>query len=302
VKNTLITLCAAAFLFLSGCAGPPDAGPSDRIDVLVSILPQKQFVEAVGGEAVRVHVLIPPGASPATYEPKPGDLMRIEDADVYFRIGHIGFELAHASEIQALNPKMRVADTSADVTLRYFDAEESHGHTEPEEAAHPEGVDPHIWLSPTAVKLQVAVIAETLSEIEPEKSDLYAANAMSYSARLDGLHQELTEMLGGLTSRNILVFHPAWGYFADAYHLEQIAIEQEGKDPTVDQLRHIIDTARASGIRVIFVQEQFSRETARSIAQQIEGVVVPIDPLAEDYIRNLRSVGQTLLRYLNSKK
>ena len=316
MKNHIITVCAAAFLILNGCARPQQSGPRDRIDVLVSILPQKQFVEAVGGDTVRVHVLVPPGASPATYEPKPGDLIHIEEADVYFRIGHIGFELAHASEIQALNPDMRIADTSADVTLRYFSAGESHEHTETGEAAHthgrdeglgqkdspPEGVDPHIWLSPKAVKLQVAKIAETLSELEPGSSDLYAANALSYSARLDSLHQDLTEMLAGLDSRAILVFHPAWGYFTDAYGLEQIAIEQAGKDPTIEELGHIIDTARASGIRVIFVQEQFSRETARSVAQQIDGVVVSINPLAEDYFRNLRSVGQILLRHLSSRK
>jgi zinc transport system substrate-binding protein len=282
--------------------------------VLVSILPQKGFVEAVGGDHVSVHVLIPPGASPATYDPKPVDLVRVEEADVYFRIGHIGFEQAHFSQLRSLNPGMTVVDTSAGLELRRFGAHESHAHDHDEQGKEEQageetgaeegeavagGVDPHVWLSPLAVKLQVETITRTLAELDPEQAGVYRGNAAAYSARLDDLHAELTALLSGLESRTILVFHPAWGYFADAYGLKQLAIEQAGKDPTAEQLRHIIDTARGSDIKVIFIQAQFSRELAASVAQEIDGVVVSIDPLAEDYIPNLRSVGQTVHDYLN---
>jgi zinc transport system substrate-binding protein len=310
MRRTL-SLCAVCLALWSACGQAPKEDAGMPLDVLVSILPQRNFVQAVGGDHVSVHVIIPPGASPATYNPKPGDLVRIEEADVFFRIGHIGFEQAHFGKIRSLNPDMRVVDTSQDIELRHFGEDESHEHEhEGEERAGKEtsvgegadqagGVDPHVWLSPPAVKLQVAAIARALAELDPEHADVYLSNARAYSARLDELHAELTALFARLESRTILVFHPAWGYFADAYGLEQLAIEQAGKDPTAEQLRRIIDTARRGDIKVIFVQAQFSRELAGSIAQQIDGVIVSIDPLAEDYITNLRSVGQTVHDYIN---
>ncbi len=306
-------MCAVCLLLWSACGQAPQEDVGDSPKVLVSILPQKDFVEAVGGEYVSVHVIIPPGASPATYDPKPGDLVRVEEADIFFRIGHIGFEQAHFNQIRSLNPDMRVVDTSEGIELRHFGSDESHAHDhehEGEEHAeegagaeseddHGRGVDPHVWLSPLAVKLQVGAIARALAELDPGRADDYRNNAAAYTAQLDELHAELTALLAGLESRTILVFHPAWGYFTDAYGLEQLAIEQAGKDPTAEQLRQVIDTARREDIKVIFVQAQFSRELAASVAREIDGVAVSIDPLAEDYIVNLRNVGQTVYDYLN---
>ncbi len=298
MKETL-SLCAACLVLCAACAQAPSEGTGALLNVLVSIPPQKNFVEAVGGDLVAVHVLIPPGASPATYDPKPGDLVRVEEADVFFRIGHIGFEQAYLSRIRSLNPDMRVVDTSQGIELRYFGEAESHAHEDDgEEHGHLGGVDPHVWLSPPAAKLQVEAIARVLAEMDPEHADTFRANALDYAARLDALHAELAAMFAGLEARTILVFHPAWGYFTDAYGLKQLAIEQSGKAPTAEHLRHIIDTAKASGIEVIFVQAQFSREVAGSMAREIGGVVVSIDPLAEDYIGNLRAVGKTVHEHL----
>jgi len=310
MRRTL-SLCAVCLALWSACGQAPKEDAGMPLDVLVSVLPQRNFVQAVGGDRVDVHVIIPPGASPATYDPRPGDLVRVEEADVFFRIGYIGFEQAHFSKIRSLNPDMRVVDTSQGIELRHFGEDESHTHDQGKEehadegtgaeegAEHAGGVDPHVWLSPPAVKLQVDAIARTLGELDPGHADVYLSNARAYAARLDELHAELTDLFARLESLTILVFHPAWGYFTDAYGLEQLAIEQAGKDPTAEQLRHIIDTAKRADIKVIFVQAQFSRNLARSVAQQIDGVVVPIDPLAEDYIKNLRSVGQTVHDYLN---
>jgi zinc transport system substrate-binding protein len=294
-----LSLYVACLVLCAACAQAPSVDTDALLNVLVSIPPQKNFVEAVGGDLVAVHVLIPPGASPATYDPKPGDLVRVEEADVFFRIGHIGFEQAYLSRIRSLNPDMRVVDTSQGIELRYFGEAESHAHEhDGEEHGHLEGVDPHVWLSPPAAKLQVEAIARVLAEMDPEHADTFRANALDYAARLDALHAELAALFAGLEARTILVFHPAWGYFTDAYGLKQLAIEQSGKAPTAEQLRHIIDTAKASGIEVIFVQAQFSREVAGSVAREIGGVVVSIDPLAEDYIGNLRSVGKTVHEHL----
>lgn len=303
-------LWIVCLILCGACAKAPSESPHARLNVLVSILPQKNFVEAVGGDLVAVHVLVPPGASPATYDPKPGDLVRVEEADVFFRIGHVGFEQAYLPKIRSLNPDMRIVDTSRDIELRYFGEGESHSHEhegeehgqegtgEGGEPGHTGGVDPHVWLAPPAVKLQVEAITRVLAEMDPEHAETFRGNALDYGERLDALHAELTALFAELEARTILVFHPAWGYFTDTYGLKQLAIEQAGKEPTAEQLRHIIDTAKASGIKVIFVQAQFSRGVAGSVAQEIGGVVVSIDPLAEDYIGNLRAVGKTVHEYL----
>ncbi len=305
-------LSASALVLMIGCGRSPQPHADGLIHVLVSILPQKQFVEAVGGNAVTVHVLIPPGASPATYDPKPNDLIRVEEAHVYFRIGHIGFEKSHLPKIESLNPDMQIVDTSRGIELRFFAEDEAHTHghaaedsARPDEenaaSAHgPSGdVDPHVWMSPPAVKIQVATIAASLAEMAPLQAEQFRANAAAYTNKLDRVDKELKAMFAGLHSPNLLVFHPAWGYFADSYGLKQIAIEQAGKDPSPDRMQRIIGIAKASDIRVIFVQQQFSRGIARSVAEEIGGVVVTVDPLAADYLANLKTVGETIFEYLN---
>jgi zinc transport system substrate-binding protein len=154
-------------------------------------------------------------------------------------------------------------------------------------------------MSPPAVKIQVSTIAASLAEMAPHRAEQFQANAAAYTAKLDGLHEELKAIFAGLHSPNLLVFHPAWGYFADTYGLRQIAIEQAGKEPSPEQMQRIIDIAKASDIRVIFIQQQFSRGIALSVAEQIGGVVVSIDPLAEDYLANLKTVGRIIFEHLS---
>jgi zinc transport system substrate-binding protein len=272
------------------------------INVVVSILPQKAFVEAVGGNLMKVSVLIPPGGSPATYEPKPGDLARLEQADIYFRIGHIQFEHSHAARFSQLNPDMKIIDTSTNADLRYFGEHEDHHHGE--EADHHDEqdrlVDPHIWLSPLEVKKQIEIMARSLSTEDPENQVIYNKNAEVYIKRLEELDAELRTLFSDLQSDKLLVFHPAWGYFAREYGLEQIAIEDFGKEPTAEHLKKVIDLAAKEEIRVIFIQSQFNAGIAQSIASEIGAVVISIDPLAEDYITNLRKAAAKISENLRS--
>lgn len=344
MKALVLMLSMVVSMTLLGCAQPPKdlevAGESNqKINALVSILPQKAFVKAVGGEKVKVSALIPPGGSPATYDPKPSDLANVESADIYFRIGHIPFEKAHAHKFSELNKDLRVVDTSKGVELRYFGVQEAHTHEdeggnveqdhedhlneenneddhhaeELQEGMHDEGhqdhdhgydnaqrsVDPHIWLSVLEVKKQVNTIAQSLSEIDPDNSQFYKDNAKEYISELDNLHAEIQERFAQLHSNKLMVFHPAWGYFARDYGLEQVAIEQDGKEPTAKQLQNVISEAREENVKVIFVQSQFNQDIAKSIAEEIGAVVVSVDPLAEDYIPNLHKISEKLVQHLN---
>jgi len=296
----LFVLVVAVGLF-SGCVNDSEKESDGKLNVIVSILPQKAFVNAVGGNHVNVMELIPAGGSPATYEPKPSDLTNVEKADIYFRVGFIPFEKSHAGKFAGLNPSMKIVDTSEDVQLRYFGVNEEHSHEGEENNAGEHGgeVDPHIWLSPLQVKKQVDVIAVTLSEADPENAVEYNKNAEEFKQQLADLHFELEQEFKELKTDKLMVFHPAWGYFADEFGLEQIAIEQDGKEPTAEQLQYLIDEARAENIKVIFVQSQFNKGIADSIAEEIDAVVVSIDPLSEDYLNNLRNVALTIVEYLN---
>ncbi len=317
MKNNiaLVIVVLAAIALVAVVFFWPDSSESsgdniEDINAIVSILPQKEFVESVGGDHVSVKELIPPGSSPATYDLSPQDLAAIEEADIYFRIGHVPFEKANIDRIKSLNPDLVIIDTSESIPLRFFGEEgghdqgEAHGggvgehesedEGEDKEAHHNEGADPHIWLSPNLVKLQVESIYVGLAEADPANANEYRANADTYIARLDSLDNELNAVFEGIGTNVLMVFHPAWGYFADAYGLEQIAIEQEGKEPTASQLQDLIDTARHEGVKVIFVQAQFDKSVAESITEEIGAVMIQIDPLAENYIENLESVGETI--------
>ena len=308
MKKYIIIVVVILFIAVGNCqAAINNQNPnnSEKLEVVVSILPQKAFVEAVGGHFVKVKALIPPGGSPATYEPKPGDLVNVEKADIYFRIGHIPFEKSHASKFANLNPDMKIIDTSVSVKLRYFGKDKEHKHEQEEPSAIKEQeeeqlkkVDPHIWLSPIQVKKQIDIIRETLSQRDPSNAEYYQSNAENFKKQMDDLHRDLNEKFRALKTDKLMVFHPAWGYFADEYHLKQIAIEQDGKEPTAKQLQSIIDLAKKENIKVIFVQAQFNKEIAQSIAEQIGATVIPINPLSEDYLNNLKAVAIQIVESL----
>ena len=185
----------------------------------VSILPQKYFVERVGGERVTVGVMVEPGESPHTYDPTPRQLANLSVADLYFRIG-VGFEHVWMDKLAAINPKMTVVDTRRQVPLRAIEGH-SHHHGESSGHHHGEGeADPHIWLSPPLVKRQATTIYEALSQIDPAGADYYRANLEGFCQDLDALDQWIRHTLGDLKTRSFMVFHPSWGYYADAYDLK----------------------------------------------------------------------------------
>jgi zinc transport system substrate-binding protein len=289
---------------------------SDRISIFVSILPQKYFVQQIGKELVDVQIMVQPGASPATYEPKPKQMADLSKAKIYFAIG-VPFENAWLRKIAAANPNMRVVHTDHgieklaiaahhhhhdDQAKKHHEGEHheaDHDHEKKEHhggAVHDEdhhehaGLDPHIWLSPPLVKIQARTILGALQEVDRGHRSLYEANFKEFTAQIDQLDADLKKTFAGKTGLQFMVFHPAWGYFAHAYGLKQAPIEIEGKNPKPAQLKELIEHARESGIKIIFVQPQFSAKSAELVAREIGGQVAFADPLAEDWVANLREV------------
>lgn len=265
----------------------PTLADERPLDVFVSILPQKYFVERVGAERVAVSVMVGPGRSPATYDPTPRQLSRLSEAELYFRIG-VAFENVWMDRIRAANPHMQIIDSLRGIELRTVDSA-----ARDESPAGNGGIkDPHVWTDPGRVKIMAANIRDALIESDPEHRADYERNYKSFAADLERLDSWIRDLFRELPSHNFMVFHPSWGYFADAYGLRQIPIESGGKEPGPKTLALLIDDARKAGVKVIFVQQQFSRRTAQTVAQAIGAEVVSVDPLAEDYLENMRRVAR----------
>jgi zinc transport system substrate-binding protein len=268
-----------------GFAGTAVAGDVP-LQVYVSILPQRDFVEQIAKDRVAVAVMVSPGANPATYEPKAQQMAGLSRAQIYFAVG-APFEAVWLPRIAAANPAMRIVHTDAGIPKRAMAA---HYHDGEAHGADHGSPDPHVWLAPPLVKIQARAILEALVAADPESREFYEANWRNFVARLDDLDQRLQQTFARQQGMRFMVFHPAWGYFADAYGLIQVPIELEGKAPKPAQLQELVEIARRHAIQVVFVQPQFSRRNAELVAREIGARVVAADPLAADWFANMNEV------------
>jgi zinc transport system substrate-binding protein len=260
---------------------------AEPIPIFVSIAPQKYFVERIGGNQVNVEVMVKPGESPATFNPNPKKMSRLSQAKLYFSIG-VSFESIWIGRIQSMQPGLQFVPLH-DTT--YEKPEMDHDH--PSHHSHGSN-DPHTWTSPAKVKLMAQKIKETLSRTEPQMEKYFKKNLQGFLSDLDKLDSDIRKTIAGSTNRRFMVFHPAWSYFANDYGLEQISIEEGGKEPGPRSLQKIIEKGKRLGIKVIFVQKQFSLSIAKKIAKMIGASVREMDPLAEDYMNNMRRTAKAI--------
>lgn len=253
-----------------------------KIGVVVTLLPQADFVEKVGGDHVKVTVMVPPGASPHTYEPTAGQLREVSRAQMYAKVGSgIEFELAWFDKIREVNREMLVVDCSKGIQLRGAEDEQ--------------GADPHIWTSPRNARVMVENICAGLIQIDPEHEAEYTANRDRYLQELDGVDAYIHARLDRYTKHRVfLIYHPSFGYFAAEYNLTQLAIEHEGKAPSPKVIQDCIDYARQYNLSYLYVEPQFATRDAEVIAHEIGGQIVFIDPLPLDYCATMRSVAASL--------
>lgn len=259
--------------------------------VIVSIPPQKAFVEAIAGELAEVEVLLRPGQNPVTFAVSPRLLARLGKAEAFFTIG-VPMESSILPRLEKTFPDIEVVDTSGGIRKRSL---EDHVHAAgSEEGEHKHSEDPHIWLSPGLVKVQLRHYLRTLQGLLPDQRDLLNKNYRDFVEKLEVLDDELAHLLKDFRRFTVFVYHPAFGYFLDRYGLRQETVELQGKQPSPQQLRYLIALAKEHGTKVIFVQPQFNRRSAQMVARAIGGRVEPLDPLAENYLDNLRKMGETI--------
>lgn len=263
-------------LLCLSCSSSGEPSAQEKIRVFVGIPPQAFFVRRIGGDRVAVEVLVRPGASPHTFEPTPKQISSLASADIFFSIG-LPFEKHLVQKLERGIEHLRIVDTTHGVAFRKSTGSEEHP-------------DPHIWLNPLLVKTIASNICEVLQKLDPAFSELYAENLTVFCRDLDSLYERTKALLAPYAGREFLVFHPAFGHFAAAFDLKQIAIEKEGKEPGGRHLASLIEYAKKKRLKVLFVQPQFSDRTARTVAESIQAEIVPLDALAYDYIHNMETI------------
>lgn len=273
-----------AITIFSGCVSQdessiavPSNNASHRINVVTTIAPLGDFVKTVGGEKVLVTVVVPPGAEPHTFEPTPSLMRDMAKADLYIMNG-AGLEFWMNKLLQA-NEKMVVVDSSQGIVLQQENEDE---------------IDPHIWLSLRNAAVQVNNICSGLIQVDPQNKEYYIKNRDGYLEKLKALDNELNSTFAGKNNTIFIVHHPAWTYFARDYGLTQVPLMENEKEPGPKYLGEVIELAKKNNITTIFVEPEFNPKSAEAIAGEMNARIVTIDPLAGNYLDNIRNASREI--------
>lgn len=294
LKQKMFLLLIPIFLLsLASCGlGGDKSNSNAKPKILVSIAPQKYFVEKIVGDFAELVVLIPPGTTPHVYDPTPRQMAEVSRMDFYFYNGNLGFENSWLEEIQDAFPKLEAISLSTGISLLDGHSHENCNHDHHDHGDG--GVDPHTWLAPENVRLSAKIILDAVSEKYPENAETFKANFRLFIQEIESLDMEIQRKLSDLNTRTFMIFHPSLSYFARQYNLEQISIEFEGKEPSPSNLKQSIDRAKKEGLKAILIQKEFDVENARIIADEIGGSVVQINPLAENWASNLLDMAEKI--------
>ena len=272
---------------------------ASKQELTVSISPQKYFVQKIVKDKFDINVMVKPGASPHTYEPKSSQMKSLSNSKIYFYTG-VSFENAWLDKFKLSAKNTIFVDTAVGIEKLAMEAHSHEGeeHNEhKDEAKHDhenEALDPHIWLDPILVKIQAKNIYDAIVKIDSQNSEFYKTNYEEFLKELDLINNELETILKPYENRAFMVFHPSWGYFAKRYNLEQISVEVEGKEPKPNELVELIKDAKIHDIKIVFVSPQFSQKTAKTISSSINAKVVSIDALDENWASSILSTAKEI--------
>lgn len=256
--------------------------------ISVSILPQQYFIERIAGDMVDVNVMIPSGASPATYEPTVSQLTSLNRSSSYLKIGYVGFELGWFDKIRSVNPSMKIVDLSDGIEL-INETEEGHS----DDHSHG-GVDPHVWMSTINAKIIARNTYNELLLLLPDEKEMLTSKFNQLELDIDSLHRTITEMLAMKGNRSFMIYHPALSYLARDFNLNQLPLETGGKTPSPTHMRRMSDLGKKEDISAIFIQMQFDRKNAEALAREIGAEIVQINPLDPDWYKQMLYIAKML--------
>ena len=282
MRKIYITLLIAIL-----CGGCTSRRPADGEPLYVSILPLRSLVQGIVGDDFDIEVLVPPGASPETFEPTPRQFVGLNKARMVFNVGLIDFENTLLAKVE---DQEKVVNLSRGIELIAGTCSHgSHGHT------HTHGIDPHVWTSPRALQKMAENAYEAIRKAYPD-SVKYETNYRLLQQELKALDERTAARIAASDVEYFIIYHPALTYYARDYGLRQIAIEADGKEPSAKQLTQIIRQAREDGVRRILYQSQFPASAVEVIARDIDAEYVEVDPLREDVIANIEEITGIITR------
>lgn len=302
--------------------------------VSVSIPPQKYFVEKIAASTLDINVIIPASTDEHNFDFKPATMKKLEKSDIYFTIGlefervfADKFQSNFAS-LQVIDTGKGLRNLATSHTHSKDEHDEHHNHAGHDENAHTHlsgensqlndknsqahnayehhahkhsnshethsEKDPHIWLDPILVKIQASTIAKALIAKYPQNKALYEANLAKFQAELDALNAEISALFEKSKNKKFIIYHPSLAYFAARYHLVQIPVEIEGKEPKTKDLQRLVSVAKKENIKTIFVQKGFSQNAAKSLAKELKASVVELNHLSDDYSKNLLEIAKKI--------
>jgi len=302
--TALLRMVAIPLLLLLGACQTAPAHNQPPVNgvpqVTVSIPPQAFFVERIAGDAISVNVMVQPGDNVHTYEPSPEQMKMVSNSQIFFSIG-VEYEENWIPRFTDINPQMAVVDSAAGI--QRIEAADPHEHEEDVDSHDNEpvdhGLDPHVWLAPDHGKRIAENILVALVELVPSKAEYFQENYESLITEIDELDAKISTALANLDNRRFMVYHPAWGYFAEQYQLTQFPIEIGGQEPSARELAELVKLARQENIRVIFVQPAFNTANAETLANELDAEVVLIDPLDYDWLENLNTAAEAFANALS---
>lgn len=276
-KIATLLMCV---LLVVGCS---TKNVDDKKTIYVTITPMQSLIDEITQGDFNVEVIVPKGASPETFEPTPKQVTAFSDAEFIFSTGLIDFE---QSLVKRISGSAELVNLSKGIELIAGSC--SHGNHQ-----HKHGVDPHIWTSPRALRTMVTNAHNAIMAHYPD-SVKYAEATERLLERIAALDYYCATRLGAADVEAIMIYHPAYTYYARDYGIEQIAIEHDGKEPSLRQTTALIERAKKHGIEVILRQPQYSEDKVRAIAADAGAEIVTTDPLSEDIISEIERVTEII--------
>lgn len=292
-KILLSSLMFVCVIFLYSCNSnvkDSTTKSESKINVAVSIVPEETFVKEVGGDKVNITTMIPSGQSPENYAPTTDIMEQLSNSSIYFSIGVPTENANILPKIGDFNKEIKIVSMADEVSKVYSERKFESGER-----------DPHIWLSPKRAKVMVETIAKELSAVDSNNADYYKTNSENYIKKLNKLDEDIKSSLSLLKAKDFICYHPAFGYFTDDYGLKMTALENEGKEATIEDFKNTIDFAKEKGIKAIFYQAEIDSKQAKSFATEINGKAEMVQPLAPDYIDNLGKMAETFKQVMEVK-
>ncbi len=279
-------------LLCFGCGTHSTGNGSDKLDIVVSIPPQKYLVESIGGKFVNVESVMTSDANPESFEPTVASMRAISEADLYIPVGLLDFEQPLVAKLHVNTPDLEIATLLDDITLLYDTHGECEHRCDDADGHHHHGdaADPHVWSSVRNMRTMARNLTDLLIDNDSVHAEYYVARRDSMINRLDSIENVLAERIGNSGQTSFMVWHPSLSYLANDYGLSQIVVGSHAKELSVKQLQKRIDEAATSGVNLFFIQQEFDSNQASTLNEHVNARLVELNTMNGDWESEIKKI------------